>query len=138
MDSHAILFFLIYFIFKLYIIVLVLPNIKMNPPQVYMCSPSWTLLPPPSPFHPSGSSNSKIILRDLLYPLPLSPNCNNLKMFYIISQLDININTIHQSIQVSLDLLVFICVCFNSIQFHQICKFMYPPPQLKYQTAPTP
>ena len=28
------------FIFKLYIIVLVLPNIKMNPPQVYMCSPS--------------------------------------------------------------------------------------------------
>ena len=28
------------FFFKLYIIVLVLPNIKMNPPQVYMCSPS--------------------------------------------------------------------------------------------------
>ena len=34
------------FIFKLYKIVLVLPNIKMNLPQVYMCSPSWTLLPP--------------------------------------------------------------------------------------------
>ena len=44
------------FIFKLYKIVLVLPNIKMNPPQVYMCSPSWTLHPPPSPYHPSGSS----------------------------------------------------------------------------------
>ena len=28
----------------------------MNLPQVYMCSPSWTLHPPPSPFHPSGSS----------------------------------------------------------------------------------
>ena len=28
----------------------------MNPPQVYTCSPSWTLLPPPSPYHPSGSS----------------------------------------------------------------------------------
>ena len=27
----------------------------MNLPQVYMCSPSWTLLPPPSPYHPSGS-----------------------------------------------------------------------------------
>ena len=39
-------FFKFYFIFKLYIIVLILPNIKMNPPQVYMCSPSWTLLPP--------------------------------------------------------------------------------------------
>ena len=50
------LLFFFNFIFKLYIIVLVLPNIKMNPPQVYMCSPSWTLLPAPSPFHPSGSS----------------------------------------------------------------------------------
>ena len=29
-----------YFIFKLYNIVLVLPNIEMNLPQVYMCSPS--------------------------------------------------------------------------------------------------
>ena len=28
----------------------------MNLPQVYVCSPSWTLLPPPSPYHPSGSS----------------------------------------------------------------------------------
>ena len=28
----------------------------MNPPQVYMCSPSRTLLPPPSPYHPSGPS----------------------------------------------------------------------------------
>ena len=27
----------------------------MNPPQVYTCSPSWTPLPPPSPYHPSGS-----------------------------------------------------------------------------------
>ena len=45
-----------YFIFKLYSTVLVLPNIEMNPPQVYMCSPSWTLLPPLSPYHPSGSS----------------------------------------------------------------------------------
>ena len=36
-----VLLFLFYFIFKLYIIVLVLPNIKMNPPQVYMCSSSF-------------------------------------------------------------------------------------------------
>ena len=50
------IFFKFYFIFKLYNIVLVLPYIKMNPPQAYMCSPSRTLLPPPSPYHPSGSS----------------------------------------------------------------------------------
>ena len=49
-------FCVLYFFFKLYKIVLVLPNIKMDLPQVYMCSPSWTLLPPPSPYHPSGSS----------------------------------------------------------------------------------
>ena len=41
------IFFKFYFIFKLYIIVLVLPNIKMNPPQVYMCSH-----PEPSSFLP--------------------------------------------------------------------------------------
>ena len=35
---------------------MVLPYIKMNPPQVHMCSPSWTLLPPPSSYYPSGSS----------------------------------------------------------------------------------
>ena len=28
----------------------------MNPPRVYTCSQSWTPLPPPSPYHPSGSS----------------------------------------------------------------------------------
>jgi len=35
---------------------LVLPYINMNPPRVYTCSPSWTPLPPPSLYHPSGSS----------------------------------------------------------------------------------
>ena len=28
----------------------------MNLPQIYTCSPSWTPLPPPSPYHPSESS----------------------------------------------------------------------------------
>ena len=40
----------------LYNIVLVLPYINMNLPWVYTCSPSWTPLPPPSSYHPSGSS----------------------------------------------------------------------------------
>ena len=51
-SNHSISIFFLNFIFKLYIIVLVLSNIKMNPPQVYM----YSLLPPPSPYHPSGSS----------------------------------------------------------------------------------
>ena len=35
---------------------MVLPYINMHLPWVYACSPSWTALPPPSPYHPSGSS----------------------------------------------------------------------------------
>ena len=33
-----------------------MPYIDMNQPRVYMCSPSWTHLPLPSPSHPSASS----------------------------------------------------------------------------------
>jgi len=40
----------------LYNIVVGLPYIHMNQPWVYMCPPSWTPLPAPSPSHPSGSS----------------------------------------------------------------------------------
>ena len=35
---------------------MVLPYIDMNPPWVYMSSQSWIPLPPPSPYHLSGSS----------------------------------------------------------------------------------
>ena len=73
MVFFLLFFFKFYFIFKLYIIVLVLPYIKMNLPQVYMCSPSWTLFPPPSPFHPSGSSQctSPSFFQHLRYVIPL-------------------------------------------------------------------
>ena len=62
--SMIFIYFLLYYLFLffnmnlfiliggqlLYNIVLVLPYINMNPPQVYTCSPSWTPLPPPSPY----------------------------------------------------------------------------------------
>ena len=56
--SYSYLFFFkfYYYYFLLYNIVLVLPYINMHLPWVYTCSTSWTLLPPPSPYHPSGSS----------------------------------------------------------------------------------
>ena len=50
------IFIYLLLLFLLYNIVLVLPYINMHPPWVYMCSPSWTPLPPPSSSHPSGSS----------------------------------------------------------------------------------
>ena len=37
---------------------MVLPYIDMILPWLYTCSPSRTPLPPPSPYHPSGSSQS--------------------------------------------------------------------------------
>ena len=50
-------FFNFYFCFiLLYNTVLVLPYTDMNPPRVYMSSQTWTLLPPPTPYHLSGSS----------------------------------------------------------------------------------
>ena len=55
--SFFFFFFNFYFYFiLLYNTLLVLPYIDMNPPRVYMRSQSWTPLPPPSPYHPSGSS----------------------------------------------------------------------------------
>ena len=58
---NLLIFFLFFPFFKFYFIllhntVLVFPYINMNLPQVYTCSPSWIPLPPPSPHHPSGSS----------------------------------------------------------------------------------
>ena len=49
-------FSLLFFFFLLYNSVLVLPYIDLTPPWVYMCSPSWNPLPPPSPPYSSASS----------------------------------------------------------------------------------
>ena len=57
--QYSFFFFMVYsnfIVIIFYNIILVLPYINMNLPWVYMCSPSWTPLPPPSPYHPSGSS----------------------------------------------------------------------------------
>ena len=54
-EDSFFLFFNFYFIL-LYNTVLVLPYIDMNQPWVYMSSQSWTSLPPPTPYHLSGSS----------------------------------------------------------------------------------
>ena len=62
-DFNIFFFFLFFSFFLLYNIVLVLPYINMHPPRVDMCSPAWTPLPPPSPCHPSGSSQTSIFSR---------------------------------------------------------------------------
>ena len=54
-------------------IVLVLPYINMNPPQVYTCSPSWTLLPPP---HPVPSLWVVPVHQQFLFSNPQKSSCN--------------------------------------------------------------
>ena len=76
-------FYFFDFIFKLYNIVLVLPNIEMNPPQVYMCSPSWTLLPPSSlwvvpVYQPQASSIGKHTSNEVRLEV-----CNLLLAYYL-------------------------------------------------------
>ena len=59
-QTGEIFFLNFYFYFiLLYNTVLVLPYIDMNPPRVYMSSQSLTPLPPPTPYHLSGSSRCR-------------------------------------------------------------------------------
>ena len=58
LEKQWFFFFKINFNWMLITILWFLPYINMSQPQVYMCSPSWTLLPPPSPPHPSALSQS--------------------------------------------------------------------------------
>ena len=58
---HVLFIYLYFFNFYFYFIllyntVLVLTYIDTNPPRMYRSSQTWTLLPPPTPHHPSGSS----------------------------------------------------------------------------------
>ena len=57
--AHMCILFLFFFNFYFILLcntVLVLPYIDMNLPRVYTSSQSWIPLPPPTPYHHSGSS----------------------------------------------------------------------------------
>ena len=53
---YFILFYFYFYFILLYNTEMVLPYIDMNQSRVYMSSQSWTHLPPPTPYHLSGSS----------------------------------------------------------------------------------
>ena len=125
--------FLFSFIFKLHIIVLVLPNIKMNPPQIYMCSPSWTLLPPhtiplrrPSALAPSiqyraSNLDCHLVSYMIFYMFQChSPKSSHFSFFLKVCLLDLSIPdtfnefpTVFKHLSISFSINIFI-LCFQS------------------------
>ena len=117
---------------------MVLPYINMNLPQLYTCSPSWTLLPCPSPYHPSGSSQCSSpkhpvsciepglatrFIKTLFWPFKIASPCLLIEFLlsYIIrgDKLQPDIST--------MAVLFFFFKCSTSFTFHlspELCHFL--------------
>ena len=99
-SSFFLNFLLLWLFFLLYNIVLVLPYINMNLPQVYTCPQFWTPLPPPSPYHSSGSSqctSSKLPVSCIKPGLAIHFTYDNVFMFHITCLCITYNNVIHVS-----------------------------------------
>ena len=100
-------FFYFYFYFLPYNIVLVLPYINMNPPWMYRCSQSWTLLPPRTiPLgHPSAPAPSILYRASNLdwqfvsYMILYMFQCHSLKSSHPLHLLFIKKNTFESVIR---------------------------------------
>ena len=91
----------------------------MNPPQVYMCSPSWTLLPPPSPYYPSGAAQ-----------------CTSPKHPVLCIEPGLATRFIHDILHVSLLNLLQYCFCFTFWVFfgHKAGELLAPQPRIEPTT----
>ena len=136
---------------------MVLPYINMNPPQVYTCSPSWTLLPPPSPYHPSGSSQctspkhpvsciepglATRLIYDIIHVsmpfsqiIPPSPSPTESKRLFYIS-----VSLLLSRIQgCCYHLSKFLIYVFSSVQFsHSVVSNSLQPHELQHARPPFP
>ena len=81
MASHPLFFFFLFFYLWW-----ILSYIEMKQPWVYMCSPSWSPLPPPSPPAPSRSSQCTRSER-LSHASPLAFNFSQFTHLFPLSQL---------------------------------------------------
>lgn len=82
--------------------------------------------------------NIKVMQTNPLAFFPLSPNEVNLEKYSIISQPDIDIDTVYQSY---IDFLSFTCtsLCvFCSLWFYHICRLVYPPLLARHWTVSPP
>ena len=128
--------FLILFYFKLFIyfllynIVLVLPYFNMNPPQVYMCPPSWTSLPPP--FHPipqghpsapalsTLSDASNLDWRSISHMIIYMIQCYSLKSSYphLLPEKNPKVYSLHLCLFCCPAYRVIVTIFLNSIYMH--------------------
>ena len=102
----------------LYNIVLVLPYINMNPPQVYTCSPSWAPLPLPSPYHPSKSSQCTSTYHPVSCTEPGLTICFTCDIIHVSMPFSQIIPTLALSHRVQKTVL-YICVSFA------VCWYLY-------------
>ena len=132
----------LFFFFLLYNIVLVLPYINMNLPQVYTCSQSWTALPPPSPYYPSGSSQCtspkhpvsciepglaiRILYVGSLFFIATSHQLSNLHMIVYANAIFSICLTLSFPLWISKSIL-YICTSIPSLQMCSSILFFYIP-----------
>ena len=101
----------------------------MNQPWVYMCFPSWTPFPAPSPFHPSGSSQcttSEHPVSCIEAGLVIYFTYGNIHVSMLFSQIMPSLPSPTESkslffISVSLLLSCVYSRCYHLSKFHIIC-----------------
>ena len=109
----------------LYNTVLVLPYINMNPPWVYTCSPSCNPLPPPSPYHPSGSSqctSPKHPVSCIEPGLVIHFTCDNIHVSIPFSQIIPPSSSLIESKRLFYTSVSFLLSCIQGYHYH-LSKF---------------
>ena len=102
----------------------------MNQPWIHMCSPPWTCLPPPSPSHPSGSSQCTSLEPPVSCIKPGLAICftsDNIHVSMLLSQIIPPLPSPTESKNCSIHLCLFCCLSSSGQPFSfSLRDFLYP------------